>query len=151
MKPPRLVLLSLGLTVALGVAGGVLVIVAGDKPRERPSADVAAPNALTREQAATLVARKTGQYGHWVPDVTYYKPELPLSAVVGRTKGGTATSPMQLFFFHKGAYVGPATPEARFAFQLASESDETIVVHYSHYSPGDGSCCPRWLVFSAGI
>jgi hypothetical protein len=51
--------------VALGVAGGVLTMIAQRiGPREEPAADVADSDALTREQAAALVSRMTGQYGH---------------------------------------------------------------------------------------
>jgi LppP/LprE lipoprotein len=180
-RPPRLVLLSLGVTVALGIAIGLLMIAqesgtrekptaptagsevstqgteARQKPtastagseactqgtevREEPTAPTAGSDVLTREQAAALVSRMTGQYGNWVPNTKYYNPKLPLSAVIGETKGGTATSPKQLYFFHKGVYVGPATPEARFAFWIVCRSDDLIMVRYSHYRKGDASCC----------
>ena len=160
-RPPRLVLLSLGVTVALGIAIGLLMIAPesgtrekptaptagsevstqGTEAREEPTAPTADSDVLTREQAAALVSRMTGQYGNWVPNTKYYNPKLTLSAVIGETKGGTAASPKQLFFFHKGVYVGPATPEARFAFWIVSRSDDLIMVRYSHYRKGDPSCC----------
>jgi LppP/LprE lipoprotein len=158
--PPRLVLLSLGVTVTLGIAIGLLRI-AQESPREAPIAPtigsetstqgtatpeeptprITGSDVLTREQAAALVSRMTGQYGNWVPNTKYYNPKLQLSAVIGETAGGTAASPKQLFFFHKGVYVGPAIPEARFAFRIVSRSDDLIIVHYSHYRKGDPSCC----------
>lgn len=65
--PLRLVLLNLGVTVALGVAGGVLTMIAQRiGPREEPAVDIADSDALTREQAVALVSRMTGQYGNWV-------------------------------------------------------------------------------------
>jgi hypothetical protein len=73
-------------------------------PREEPAADIADSDALTREQAAALVSRMTGQYGHWVSDMKYYNRKLLLSAVVGETPGGTATSP-------KGCMQNMATPD----------------------------------------
>lgn len=152
---------SLGVTVALGLAIGLLMIDQESGIREKPTAPTAASEAgtqiteareepaaptagsdvLTRAQAAALVSRMTGQYGNWVPNIKYYNQKLPLSAVIGETRGGTAASPKQLFFFHKGVYIGPATPEARFAFWIVSTSDDLIMVRYSHYKKGDASCC----------
>jgi LppP/LprE lipoprotein len=179
IPPPRLVLLSLGVTVTLGIAIGLLriaqespreapiaptttseiitqgtaaeepiasttsseIITQGTAAREEPTPRITSSDVLTRKQAAALVSRMTGQYGNWVPNTKYYNPKRQLSAVIGETAGGTAASPKQLFFFHKGVYVGPATPEARFAFWIVSRSDDLIIVRYSHYRKGDPSCC----------
>jgi len=84
----------------------------------------------------------SGPYGHWVPETGFYDPGRPLSVVVGMTPGASSTSPEQVFFFHFGRYVGPATSQPRFAFTIAGITGDTVTVAYSHYQPGDADCCP---------
>ena len=104
--------------------------------------EVSRPRPLTEDQAAALVASKSGPYGNWVPDTAGYRPDATLSAIVGDTPGGTASSPQQLFLFHAGSYLGTATSDTRFAFQISAQTDDTVTVTYAHYQPGDFTCCP---------
>ena len=99
-------------------------------------------NPMTAAQAAAVVAAMSGPYGHWVPDVAAYRPTAELSAVIGYTARGTGSSPMQVFFFHRGWYVGRATPEPRIALGIATQTDDGVTVSYLHYQPDDADCCP---------
>jgi LppP/LprE lipoprotein len=97
---------------------------------------------MTAEQAGAFVAGMAGPYGHWVPDVAAYRSPAELSAVIGSTPRGTGSSPMQIFFFHRGTYVGTATPEPRMALRVTTQTADSVTVNYLHYKPSDPTCCP---------
>lgn len=118
------------------------------------------PNPLSARDAAAVVRRQGGPRDvngrslgrSWEPDTSAtstsrlkraYDPSLYLSAVAGGVPGGgTASSPVQVFLFHKGCYLGTTTKEPRFALTVEQTQGDTVVVHYKHYMPRDANCCP---------
>lgn len=106
---------------------------------------------LSAAQAAAVVHSQPGPFPGeaaplggllWVPDTSAYDPSLDLSTVRGDTPGGTVSSPVQVFMFHKGCYEGPALPHAYGEVKIAQVSNDAVAVHYAHFRPTDGNCCP---------
>ncbi|MFF0454173.1 LppP/LprE family lipoprotein [Nocardia africana] len=65
-----------------------------------------------------------------------------LSVVVVTVQGATASSPEHALLFHRGDYVGTATPKAQ-AFttiDTAAGTDDTVVLTYK--TPGSCNACP---------
>ncbi|PPJ26965.1 hypothetical protein C5E45_22330 [Nocardia nova] len=65
-----------------------------------------------------------------------------LSVVVVTIQGATASSPEHALLFHKGDYVGTATPKAQ-AFttiDTGADTDDTVVLTYK--TPGSCNACP---------
>lgn len=116
------------------------------------------PHPLSARAAATVVRRQEGpranglSYGRWMPDTGgtssrrlkhAYDPSLELSAVVGETpRASTIGSPVQVFLFHKGCYLGTTTKAARFELRVEQAGSDTVAVHYNHFKQGDPLCCP---------
>jgi hypothetical protein len=61
-----------------------------------------------------------------------YDPTATLCAVEITVKGATGSSPTHILLYHKGKYIGPATPEARGFVSLRLEdcTDDTVAVQY---------------------
>ncbi|WP_069407976.1 protein kinase domain-containing protein [Mycolicibacterium holsaticum] len=64
-----------------------------------------------------------------------------LSAVFISIAEGTGSTPSLVLLFHKGSYVGPATPEPRSFTSLdPNTTDDTVVLKYG--TPGSCNACP---------
>lgn len=120
-----------------------------NKPASPAGADCANP--LSPPEAAAVVRKQEGQpYGRWVPVTRRsapmlkdaYDPSLDLSAVVGLTPGATGSSPVQVFLFHQGCYLGTTTKDSRVSLTVEQARGDTVVVRYSRYEAGDPTCCP---------
>ncbi|WOH94044.1 LppP/LprE family lipoprotein [Corynebacterium urealyticum] len=67
-----------------------------------------------------------------------YDPCAELSPIDITVEGATATSPHHIMLFHKGEYLGTATPEPRsFAPDMKLLNTQTVSVTYYYAKPGD--------------
>lgn len=108
-----------------------------------PPVGAACANPMSPQAAGSLVGTQAGPYGPWVPRTDTYDPSLDLSAIEGDTFSATASSPIQVFLFHKGCFLGTATSDANyFNSTIVQSGNDTVSVHYGHYQPTDGNCCP---------
>ena len=109
----------------------------------QPPVGAACANPMSPQDARSFVATQVGPYGPWVPEASTYDPSLDLSAIEGDTPGATASSPVQVFLFHKGCFLGTTTSNGNyFNSTFAQTGSDTVSVHYAHYQPTDGNCCP---------
>ena len=99
-------------------------------------------NPLSPAAAAALVHNQTGPYGPWVPDTSAYDPSLNLSVVRGDTPGGTGSSPVQIFLFHKGCYLSAALPGNYFHVEVSQAGSDTVELRFGHYQPTDPTAAP---------
>lgn len=92
------------------------------------------------DQAAALAAtiatlapdKRTGKAWDSKPQATNYNPCADLSAVVLTVQGATASSPDLALLFHRGTYVGTATPTA-YPFtdlEAPASTNDTVVLTY---------------------
>jgi hypothetical protein len=74
----------------------------------------------------------TGRLWSGVPVAGNYDPCAELSAILVSVVGGTGSSPTQALLFHRGRYVGPATPRpyAFTALDAAASTGDTVVLTY---------------------
>ena len=147
--------LVIGAVVALMVAG-----IGGGHDR----ADAPAPTTVTvtqqapekecgpAQQAALEAAFAqlipeplTGRDWSGIPKGSNYDPCAELSTILVTVLGGTGSSPTQALMFHRGEYVGPATPTAYGSTGLdaTASTDDTVVLTYrtgqSCTACGDGT------------
>jgi hypothetical protein len=121
---------------------------------------VAAPSMATAQSAggcavdtgSPAVARAVAKLP---PDPTYHRswmllpdgfggnfsPCATLSAAIVMIVGGTASSPEQALFFHRGAYIGTATalPRSFITLDVVRTTDNTVVLRYM--TPGSCDAC----------
>ena len=76
--------------------------------------------------------KKTGRQWSSAPEDSNYDPCADLSAVVVTVQDGTASAPDQALMFHRGEFVGTATPKAYPFTQLENpaSTDDTVVLIY---------------------
>lgn len=70
-----------------------------------------------------------------------FSPCATLSAAIVQITGGTASSPEQALFFHKGVYIGTATalPRSFITLDVVHTTDDTVVLRYM--TPGSCDAC----------
>lgn len=143
----------------LAVLGALIVVVLAAvvfSGRHRPTATAPSskpasskPSATTTfapagpcgpDQAAAVSAalakiapdKKTGKAWNPTPESSDYDPCADLSAVVVTVVDATRSSPDQALMFHRGVFVGTATPEAYPFTQLEApaSTDDLVVLTY---------------------
>jgi hypothetical protein len=91
----------------------------------------------------TFTWDNAGEINHYtVEDLLSYDPDSTLSAVAATIERGTGSSPMRVFFFHDGVYVGTDWSTPRVALSLTDWTDDTVTVRYPHWAKGDGTADP---------
>ncbi|CAN5704599.1 hypothetical protein BH09ACT8_BH09ACT8_33800 [soil metagenome] len=101
-----------------------------------PAGDAACgPNQQTALEAAFARVQPepvTGQEWSGVPKAGNYSPCADLSAILVTVVGATGSSPSEALLFHRGIYLGPATPIAYGLTTLdaAASTSDTVVLTY---------------------
>ena len=127
----------------VGVLVTTLVLRTGDDRSSAPTTTTvtvpAAPECGPDRQGALDAAfarlspdPTTGLDWSGVPTASNYDPCADLSAILVSVVGGTGSSPTQALLFHRGAYVGPATPEPHGMTTLDAQAStgDTVVLNY---------------------
>ncbi|QBS45073.1 LppP/LprE family lipoprotein [Nocardia sp. CS682] len=75
-----------------------------------------------------------------------FDPCATLSAVIITVQGATGSSPNHALLFHKGAYIGTATPQAHgfTSLDVDRTTDDTVGLAYK--TPGSCNACPDGTV-----
>lgn len=75
-----------------------------------------------------------------------FDPCATLSTAIITVQGATGSSPNHALLFHKGAYIGTATPEAHgfTSLDVDSTTDDTVGLAYK--TPGSCNACPDGTV-----
>ncbi|MFI6172798.1 LppP/LprE family lipoprotein [Nocardia sp. NPDC051052] len=75
-----------------------------------------------------------------------FDPCATLSTVIVTVEGATGSSPNQALLFHKGVYLGTATPEAHgfTSLDVDRTTDDTVGLAYK--TPGSCNACPDGTV-----
>ena len=112
-----------------------------------PSPTTGSTNATTSAAAAreaiTKVPRGLPDRA-WVvvPEDNHFDAAAPLSYIVLRTDGGTASSPSQIALFHRGDYLGTATREAYgFHPQVTRTAPGALSVRYLYIVGDECTAC----------
>ncbi|WP_069167313.1 LppP/LprE family lipoprotein [Nocardia altamirensis] len=71
-----------------------------------------------------------------------FDPCATLSTVIVTVEGATGSSPNQALLFHKGAYLGTATPEAHGFTSLDVDRTTDDTVGLTYRTPGSCNACP---------
>lgn len=128
----RSLYLVAALAVLVCIAGAALLLSGNDDRRPAANPAPTSPGPTTPsatnpsagpcgpDEAAAIAAalatvppdRKTGKQWNRVPVASHYNPCADLSAVVLTVQDGTRSSPDLALMFHRGAFVGTATPTA---------------------------------------
>jgi hypothetical protein len=104
-----------------------------------PSADTPAdPTPDRGKEAAMTFVRSKGM----VPDGRVYDARQPLTVILGEAPRGTASSPMQAYFFTDGRYLGTATSKPRPHIAFLAYTSSGLELQYQWSSDGDPNCCP---------
>lgn len=151
------VLVCVGLA-AVGLSGGDDVGRSAPKPAQ-PATTAVPPPANTSagntpappcgpDETAALAAalaqvppdRKTGKQWKREPVISNYDSCADLSAIVVTVQDGTNSSPELALMFHRGVFVGTATPTAYPFTDLegAASTDDTVVLTYRTGQSCDG-------------
>ena len=108
--------------------------VAGPTPAAAPpgSCGPDETTAVRRAIAQLHADMKTGRQWSSAPEDSNYNPCADLSAVVVTVQDGTASAPDQALMFHRGEFVGTATPKAYPFTKLENpaSTDDTVVLTY---------------------
>ncbi|BBX94764.1 LppP/LprE family lipoprotein [Mycobacterium lacus] len=106
-----------------------------DSPTAKPPVGPCGPDQATAVSAALAQLppeKKTGKPWDSAPEDSNYDPCADLSAVVVTVQGATASAPDQALMFHRGEFVGTATPKAYPFTKLENpaSTDDIVVLTY---------------------
>lgn len=129
---------------ACGPATDSKITTAERSPSSAPACGVDLASPVVRAAVAELPREPRTQAG-WATDPATFQgnfdPCATLSTAIVTIEGATGSSPEQALLFHRGEYVGTATPEAHgFTTLAAATTDDTVVLDYK--TPGSCNACP---------
>lgn len=121
-----------------------------------PTAPVnAPPTACGPDEAAALAQvppdRKTGKQWDRNASASNYNPCGDLSAIVVTVQDGTSSSPDLALMFHRGAFVGTATPRSYPFTQLEAPASTNDIVVLTYRTQQSCSTCTDGTLTTVGF
>lgn len=132
--------------VAAVMALGFLAVGCGWKPGSAPPTSTQAcgasdgPGPDTVQQAISTQPKGP----QWKETARGNTPDCRLNWVVV-TAGDAPDSWMQVLFFDRNNYLGPATPDPRTYINVISSGNDTAQVQYQWRQGGEPACCPTGI------
>lgn len=119
----------------------------------------APPTACGPDEAAALAAalaevppdRKTGKPWDRNASASNYNPCADLSAIVVTVQDGTSSSPDLALMFHRGAFVGTATPRAYPFTELEAPASTNDIVVLTYRTQQSCSTCTDGILTTVGF
>jgi hypothetical protein len=132
--------------LAVSMAVATLAVGCGWSPPPPPptstqacgSSDAPSPDTV-QQAIATLP-----QGPQWRETARGKTPDCRLNWVVAKA-GDASDSPMQVLFFDRDNFLGPATPEPRTYINVISTGNYTANVQYQWRQGQDPACCPTGI------